>query len=68
MSNTNGSVGEIERLISPVRREGLQNPPISREHYANWLWNTRHYFGLTHDLGTVLEMGTIAQEIEFPDM
>lgn len=64
LSATNGSVEEIEELISPGYAEELRSPRTTREQYANWLWNTRHYFQATGDLDTVLELGAIAQKVE----
>lgn len=65
LTNTNGSVEEIEELISPADGRRLHDEKIPRTNYANWLWNTRHYFnGPDRDLETVLEMGATARKVE----
>lgn len=65
LTNTNGSIEEIEELISPDCRDALNSGRVPRVNYANWLWYMRHYFGSPdHDLGAVLEMGALARKVE----
>lgn len=64
LSATNGRVEEVEELIRSDCSSILRHPTHSRERMANWLWNTRHYFEVMGDLGTVLELGAIAREVE----
>lgn len=64
LTHADGSEEEIEALVQEECFWAMRHPHHSRERMANWLWGTRHYFDATTDLGTTLELGALAQQVE----